>query len=180
MPTFKRSNNFVKIEKEDGARHGGDDVCGAIAPSASPDQDLLNAQRMRPSGSIVFQQLPHSAPDLSTFERSNYFVKIEKEEGARYSGDDVFGDVDDETRSSLPAMDSEIPSTSAGDVIITKFTVESPAWLPDGWVTEVQTRQTGTSAGTKDKVYIPSALSNLSFPFFRCFGSLRERVSLQI
>lgn len=34
-----------------------------------------------------------------------------------------------------------------------KYTIESPPWLPQGWITEVQTRRTGTTAGTRDKYY---------------------------
>ena len=41
--------------------------------------------------------------------------------------------------------------------------IESPNWLPHGWITEMKTRGTGSSAGTKDKVkFLCCMLSQLS------------------
>ena len=39
--------------------------------------------------------------------------------------------------------------------IITDEQIGSPDWLPDGWITELHIRQTGTTAGTRDKVQPP-------------------------
>ncbi|MCO5610932.1 hypothetical protein L7F22_065177 [Adiantum nelumboides] len=41
----------------------------------------------------------------------------------------------------------------SGSNIACRYITESPAWLPPGWITEVQTRQSGTTAGTRDKYY---------------------------
>ena len=41
--------------------------------------------------------------------------------------------------------------------------IESPNWLPHGWITEMKTRGTGSSAGAKDKVkFLCCMLSQLS------------------
>ncbi|KAI5085026.1 hypothetical protein GOP47_0001195 [Adiantum capillus-veneris] len=40
------------------------------------------------------------------------------------------------------------PFESKGEVI------ESPSWLPEGWVTEVKTKSTSSNVGSKNKVYV--------------------------
>ncbi|KAI5083883.1 hypothetical protein GOP47_0000052 [Adiantum capillus-veneris] len=37
--------------------------------------------------------------------------------------------------------------------IITKRSIRSPFWLPQGWITEIHIRRTGTTAGTRDKYF---------------------------
>ncbi|KAI5084016.1 hypothetical protein GOP47_0000185 [Adiantum capillus-veneris] len=51
---------------------------------------------------------------------------------------------------SLNRKGTESPSTSEGFGPI----VESPDWLPQGWLTEMKTRASGTSAGCKYKCYV--------------------------
>lgn len=51
---------------------------------------------------------------------------------------------------SLNNKSMETPSTSHGFGPI----VESPDWLPQGWLTEMKTRASGTSAGCKYKCYV--------------------------
>eukprot|EP00250_Pteridium_aquilinum_P008833 c18245_g1_i2 orf=384-1952(+) len=58
-----------------------------------------------------------------------------------------------EDRNFTPTLNNksaELPSTShcSGPI------VESPDWLPHGWVTEMKTRASGTSAGCKYKCYV--------------------------
>lgn len=54
----------------------------------------------------------------------------------------------------VPFTDVRDPSlpSSTGDIAC-RYITQSPAWLPKGWITEVQTRRTGTTAGTRDKYY---------------------------
>ncbi|KAI5061291.1 hypothetical protein GOP47_0023796 [Adiantum capillus-veneris] len=53
-----------------------------------------------------------------------------------------------------PFADRRDPSfpPSAGDIAC-RYITQSPAWLPPGWITEVQTRRSGSTAGTRDKYY---------------------------
>lgn len=43
------------------------------------------------------------------------------------------------------------PSKAPG--AITKCSVKSPLWLPQGWITEIHTRRTGSTAGMRDKYF---------------------------
>ncbi|MCO5551800.1 hypothetical protein L7F22_005302 [Adiantum nelumboides] len=53
-----------------------------------------------------------------------------------------------------PCTDSRDPSLPpSGGNIACRYITQSPAWLPPGWITEVQTRRSGTTAGTRDKYY---------------------------
>ncbi|MCO5561208.1 hypothetical protein L7F22_014829 [Adiantum nelumboides] len=61
-----------------------------------------------------------------------------------------FDTMEVDTRSSLNSKCTELPSTYHGVSPI----VESPDWLPQGWLTEMKTRASGTSAGCKYKCYV--------------------------
>ncbi|KAH7436703.1 hypothetical protein KP509_05G032000 [Ceratopteris richardii] len=57
----------------------------------------------------------------------------------------------------LRVENSLVPCTDPKKSLLQSSTgavlTESPAWLPPGWVTEIQVRRTGTTAGTRDKYY---------------------------
>ena len=60
--------------------------------------------------------------------------------------------------SKLPLTKWVPPPTSLSDMKIQSYrraieVISSPEWLPEGWVTELKTRGSGNSAGTKDKVF---------------------------
>jgi hypothetical protein len=53
---------------------------------------------------------------------------------------------------------SSIPHESSADMSIQPYrrpveVIDSPDWLPEGWITELRVRGTGNSAGSKDKVF---------------------------
>lgn len=53
------------------------------------------------------------------------------------------------------ALEPILSTPRRGRQISRKFTeiIQSPDWLPEGWFTELKTRETGSSAGTKDKYF---------------------------
>lgn len=54
----------------------------------------------------------------------------------------------------VPCRDLKDPqSPPPVDAIACRYTTQSPSWLPQGWITEVQTRRSGSTAGTRDKVW---------------------------
>ncbi|KAH9312772.1 hypothetical protein KI387_027807, partial [Taxus chinensis] len=53
------------------------------------------------------------------------------------------------------ALEPVLSTPRRGRQISRKITeiIQSPDWLPNGWFTELKTRETGSSAGTKDKYF---------------------------